>query len=177
MKSFDQIMFHLPKNGWLSDDEALALWTWAKRTTGAILEVGCYYGRSTCLLAELVRLVYSVDPFTGFDSGDPSGDRIEAAARKATARFGNVTIFRQRIEDWTPLRVGFAYLDGDHTYDGTLAQIDKALQCHPSIIAVHDVNDDGEGVKVRDAAIERLGPWTERVERLAVWDRRGFVGV
>lgn len=171
-------------DGWLSLPEAKLLWTTARSTEGIILEVGCYKGRSTVLLASLTgidgepRQVYSVDPFTGFDSADPSGDKVERAWRDNLARFGieNVTLFRRRIEDWQPRGgmsweelIGFAYLDGDHSYFGTCAQIERALATSARVLALHDVNDQGAGVFVEQAALELLGPWSERVERLAVW--------
>jgi hypothetical protein len=62
-----------------------------------------------------------------------------------------------------------AYLDGDHTYQGTYNQIKVAQRCLPSIIAIHDVNDNGGGKMIKEAALSLLGPWNERVERLAVW--------
>lgn len=48
----------------------------------------------------------------------------------------SVTLFRQRIEDWEPKDVGLAYIDGDHTYEGTRAQIAKSLDCWPSAILI-----------------------------------------
>jgi hypothetical protein len=46
----------------------------------------------------------------------------------------------------------------------------QALRCHPDYILVHDVNDVGEGKAIRDACLEVLGPWKERVGRLAAWE-------
>jgi hypothetical protein len=170
--TFDEVFPTLPATGWLTRAEAELLWTAAARCEGAILECGCYHGRSTCLLAALGRRVYAVDPFEGFDSDDPSGDRADRmlSANLQTRGIRNVDLFRQRIEDWTPRPVGLAYLDGEHKFDGTVRQIERALLCHPRVIAIHDVNDEGDGREVRDAALQLLGPWRERVERLAVWE-------
>lgn len=173
---FEDVYYDLPKNGWLSKPEAELLWRIAGGVSGPILEVGCYYGRSTCLLAALGRSVHSVDPFTGFDDGDPSGDAIHAAflANLAERNLTDVTWYRQRIEDWTPPEAttfGFAYLDGDHTYEGTKSQIKAALAAGVRRIAVHDVNDDGEGAAVKRACMIQFGgEWVERVERLAYWE-------
>jgi len=170
-KHFDRVFASLPTNGWLSYDEAKCLWRYARIAKGPILEVGCYHGRSTVLLAALGWRVYTVDSFAGFDSQDPTGSSVEAGFRLNLASRGitNVLLFREKIEDWEPRPVGFAYLDGDHTYLGTLAQIEKALPCGPLAIALHDVNDKGDGREVKRAALERLGMWRERIERLAVW--------
>lgn len=168
--TFDEAYLTIPGNGWLSREEARLLWDAAAQCEGSILEVGCYQGRSTCLLARLGRPVYAVDPFDGFDTAY-SGDELERMVlENLLARdLHNVTVYRQRIEDWTWRECGFAYLDGAHTYKGTLAQVDAALACGVKAVAVHDCNDDGGGKEVKRAAVERLGPWDERVERLAVW--------
>lgn len=174
MKTFEEVFETIPGKGWLSKQEAECLWRWASKVQGPILEVGCYNGRSTCLLAATGRPVFAVDPFAGFDSADPNGTETQASFLDALKERGieNVRLYRQRVEDWTPRTVGFAYLDGDHTYQGTLSQIRKALICGTSVVAVHDVNDGGGGLEIKRAATEQLGEWTERVERLAVWDLR-----
>lgn len=169
--TFDDAYETLPTHGWLTRAEAELLWMAASRCTGSILEVGSYHGRSTCLLAQLGRPVYAVDPFDGFDSDLP-GDEIEwrLKANLRTRNLTNVTVYRQRIEDWMARPCGFAFLDGDHTYRGTVNQIEVAQACGAQMIAIHDVNDSGGGLEVKRAVIERLGPWSERVERLAVWE-------
>ena len=166
---------NLPPEGWLSEAEARLLWETAKATSGAILEVGCYRGRSTVVLASLGRPVICVDSFAGFNDLDPDGSTTEIVFLETLKERGikNVTLFRSKVEAWdeTPHigKIGFAHLDGDHTASGTRAQILKALACKVRAIAVHDVNDDGEGVYVKRACMEVLGQWDERVERLAVW--------
>ena len=141
-------------------------------TEGPILEVGCYEGRSTCLLAATGRLVYAVDPFAGFSTQDPTGENTARIFLQNLSIRGltSVILFQESIERWGPRPVGLAYLDGEHTYRGTLTQILTALKCNPSIIALHDVNDTGGGVEVKRAAEQILGPWAGRVERLAWWD-------
>lgn len=170
--TFDELYDSLP-NGWLSRDEAELLWSAVNKTSGIILEVGCYEGRSTVLLASTYRRVVCVDPFEGFSDHDPSGMNTYNAWLHNVydgRRLYNVMLYGSRIETWEPQPMGFCYLDGDHSYKGTYDQIMKALACQPQAIAIHDVNDNGGGVEVKRAALELLGPWTERVERLAVWE-------
>jgi hypothetical protein len=176
---FDELYDSLPSHGWLTYNEARLLYDTAEPTSGPILEVGSYQGRSTCLLASLGRPVLAIDPFDGFHS-ELSGNDIYAALVANLQQRGyrdNVLIFRQKIEQWRSVignpQIGFAYLDGDHTYEGTLAQIVKTLELKVPVIAMHDVNDSGDGLQVKRAALEMLGSWTERVERLAVWKRLG----
>lgn len=200
MKDFNRIYNGLPSNGWLDRDEAELLWGSAQLTTGSILEVGCYHGRSTCLLAELGRPLFCVDPFKDFDSDDPTGTKIyEAWCRNladrcivcaigmpAAGSWGGlekcmkdngwstlVILHRKRIEEWKPRPVGFAYLDGDHTPVGTVNQLRAALECGAKSIGVHDVNDQGEGAKIKEVCLNVLGPWNHRVGRLAVWHLTG----
>lgn len=186
MLDFDQVFATLPADGWLSEAEARLLYSRALLTDGSILEVGCYKGRSTCLLASLGRLVHAVDPFRGFSEDDPGGEEIKRTFVTNVADRGHrlwnpkglgplptssaVVLWEMPVEEWPAHSVGFAYLDGDHTYEGTYRQIGKALQCRGlQAVAVHDVNDSGGGLEVKEAAVGMLGRWTERVERLAVW--------
>lgn len=172
--------------GWLTIEEALLLVSYAEKTEGPMVEVGSYQGRSAMLLAQLEdtefigglihRRLYCIDPWDDEFSTDMTGDQLFSAFRRNLYNLSGVThvdvvSMRMRIEDWTPDRsYEFLYLDGSHTYKGTIAQIDKALLCKPKVIAMHDVNDEGGGAEVKRAALERLGPWKERMGRLAVWE-------
>ena len=169
LPDFETVYTQLPTDGWLTKREAELLFSFALGTTGDILEIGGYLGRSTVLLAHLGRQVYTVDSFTGFAKWDPSGDKIERRFRDNVAPYENVTLYRQRIEDWEPRPCGFCYLDGEHSYIGTMAQIQVALKCQPTRVAAHDVNDKGGGLNVRRACLEVFGHWLKRVGRLAVW--------
>lgn len=188
-RTFEEVYETLPGTGWLTKEEARILWDCCERTRGPILEVGCYEGRSTVLLASHRRKEYLyandcglspqradyqilvVDPFKGFSDTDPLGVHTETRlwSNLGERSLDNVMVYRTKIEDWEPREVSFAYLDGNHTYQGTKDQIVRAIQCNPVIIAIHDVNDTGDGVEVKRAAVEMLGVWDYRVERLAVW--------
>ncbi len=170
MRTFDEVYTLLPGNGWLSEDEARLLWEVANATKGDILEVGCHQGRSSVLLAETFRRLHCVDPFVGFDSDDPSGEKACTAWLTNLASYLHVSLEMNHVENWTPQPMGFCYLDGDHTFDGTVAQITKALACKPHAIGIHDVNDTGGGEAVKRAALAMLGPWTRRSGRLATWE-------
>ncbi len=171
MKTFEEVYPDLPGTGWLTEGEARLLWDFAGQFEGPVLEVGCYFGRSTVLLANLGRLLLCVDPFDGF-TDDHSGVEIRNAwyANIESRGLLNVRQAQCKIEDWLyPLPVGFAYLDGDHTAEGTRAQIEFALDHGAEGIAIHDVNDSGGGLPIKEVALKMLGPWEDRVERLATW--------
>jgi hypothetical protein len=169
---FHDVYESLPATGWLTRAEAKLLWSAAIAQTGPILEVGSYHGRSTVLLAATGRDVYAVDPFGGFSTEDPSGDDTYRALVENlhTRAIGNVTIFRYRIEDWHIRPVTMAYLDGDHTPKGTARQVSIALRAGARIIAMHDVNDSGDGLLIKKVAEGALGQHYKREGRMAVWE-------
>jgi len=171
MKTFEEVYETLPGTGWLSKDEAYLLWDSARGYEGSILEVGCYFGRSTVLLANLGRPLYCVDPFDGF-TDDYTGDHIHSQFLGNLKDRGLVDVmtFRMRVEDWVSRpKVGFAYLDGDHTYEGTVAQIRAALDCEAKGIAIHDVSNSGGGLPISKAAFEMLGRTYDKAGTMAVW--------
>lgn len=168
---FDTVWQTIPGQGWLTEDEGRLLWDVARSTTGPILEVGSYQGRSTCLLAELGRPVYAVDPFDNFDS-DLSGDEVYSRLMKNLEyrQIENVRVIRSKIEevminqiisDYQPWPIGFAYLDGDHSYVGTQDQIWAAhglAGLHNKLtFCVHDYATSGGGLEVK-RAIESFSP-------------------
>lgn len=165
--TFQQLFDRLPSNGWLTESEARLLWD---NASGTILEVGSYYGRSTVLLAHRGKVI-SVDPFDHFDSDDPSGNKIYERFLENVAGLP-VENYKMRIEEWGYEPVDFAFLDGDHTYKGTINQIQKALECNPKIIAIHDFSNSHGGILVQSAAIELLGEPHELVETMALWRRK-----
>lgn len=171
MIDFKAVFDMLPANGWLTEDEARLLWNSVRLTDGPILEVGSYHGRSTCLLASLDRPVYSVDPFSNFSTEDPGGDATYRSLLDNLYSRGlsdHVAVFRMRIEEWDPLPCGFAYLDGDHTYDGSLQQINAALLCGVGRLCIHDYCNDGQGAEVARAASDcRRLKLLDRVGRMA----------
>jgi hypothetical protein len=174
-------------HGWLTWDEGLLLATYAAITDGPMVEVGSYLGRSAMLLAQLPereapalkRRLYCVDSWTDEFSTDYSGDEMYrqflANINGLRVKVSGIDIVpvRRRVEEWDGpargLTAEFVYLDGDHTYEGTLAQLDKARNLQPCYIAAHDVNDSGGGKFVKTACTGALGHWRERLGRLAVW--------
>lgn len=166
----------LTSHGWLDLEEALLLVSAAEQTEGTIVEIGSYYGRSAMLLAHLRRKLICIDPWEDtFPAPNATGAQVYAHFIANICSLGisdTVYPLKMRVEDWAPVPAGLVYCDGDHSFQGTLNQIQKALQCNPTIIAAHDVNDSGGGIKVKRACLDLLGPWQERVGRLAIWKIR-----
>lgn len=147
-------------HGWLTVEEAELLVEYAE---GPIVEVGSYQGRSACLLALMGFDVHCIDPWPD------EAVYLKFVANVRELGLRNVTWERVLVEDAATVQAETAYLDGDHTFNGTLDQITYAQKCGASIIAVHDVNDSGEGLAVKEAAVSTFGAWSDRVGRLAVW--------
>lgn len=171
MKDFDAAFARITSHGWLTKEEGRLLVKYAEKTSGPIVEVGSYLGRSAMLLGQLGRVVYCIDPWDDSFDSELTGNEIynRFLSNICTLEIDVVPV-RLRVEEWVPIPAEFVYLDGDHTKEGTHSQITVALSCRPVFIAIHDISDGGEGVAIRDVALERLGEWTERVERLAVWE-------
>lgn len=171
--TFADVFDRLPSHGWLTRDEADLLWRAASAASGPFLEIGSYHGRSAVLLGNLAATrethLYCVDPWDDTFTTDLPGAEIY---RRFLANVEGlpIVVCRCRVENWRECpEVGLAYLDGDHSYEGTRLQLRKAIRCRAGVIAVHDVNDDGQGAEIKRACLEMLGPWRERVGRLAVW--------
>ena len=159
----------LPPGG-LFDDEAELLWEWASTTEGTMLEVGSAYGRSAVLLGNLAkdqgRELICVDPWAG-----EHGEKLYRLFLKNIKGLP-VDPQRMRIEDWKPRPVGFAYLDGDHGYEATKAQIEKALASGAPVIAVHDYGEEQGAILVTAAVHDMLGKPTARASRMVVYWRK-----
>lgn len=171
LRQFRDALGRATGDGWLTTDEALLLACAANLTAGPLVEVGSYMGRSAMVLAASGRRLYCVDPWADGFSDSLSGQEIyrRFLANIAKVPGADVAPVRCRVEDWPGVPAEFVYLDGDHTYAGTLAQLDAAARCGAKVVAVHDVDERGGGAEVLRACLERLGPTAERTGRLAVW--------
>jgi hypothetical protein len=167
--SFEDIYETIPGNGWLSMPEAQLLWNSARIWDGPILEVGCHHGRSTVLLSSLGRLVYAVDPFVDFDSDDREGKIAFREFNRNINERGitNIQLYKTKIEKWEPQRIGFAYLDGDHTYAGTMFQIKMAKNCAANAVCIHDYSQRGDGLHIVKAIKDSGLEVNKLVERMA----------
>ena len=128
---------------------------------GEVLEIGSFKGRSTVILARSARLagdarVSAVDPMTAPSITDPDlrGEASSLADFEANLSRAGVREFvdlHQRFSHelataWTrPLRL--LWIDGDHTYEGTKADLDgfKPHLSDGAVVAIHDVLHEFEG--------------------------------
>jgi predicted O-methyltransferase YrrM len=150
----------------------------APPTSGVILEIGSFKGKSTVGLASVAiryRLgdVVAVDPFTAPSSTDPrlqgqasSYDDFMRTLREAGCA-DRVEVHRALSRDvareWSrPIRL--LWIDGDHTYEGAKQDVDRFAPylADGAIVAMHDVLHNFDGpirVFVEDVLrSDRYGP-------------------
>lgn len=123
----------------LNFDEAALLWKSVRNTKGPILEIGRRHGGSTMLLAMAGgdRMVTSVDI-------DPAHHPVADAffRRPEVARRLDLVIADSRVPRTG--RIGFAFVDGDHTYEGVAADVAAlwdnliAMEEAVPLVAFHD---------------------------------------
>ncbi len=122
---------------------------------GEVLEIGCFKGKSTTLLAKSVALagghrVVAVDPLNFPSVTDPEHSQPEnlPAEFRATLEANGI---QDRVEfhqmtsqalapNWDrPLRL--LWIDGDHTYAGAMSDVELFAKhlATGAIIAIHDV--------------------------------------
>ncbi len=134
-------------------DEAAVLWKAVKATSGNILEIGRNLAGSTVLLAAAAgpdRDIYSIDNRSNEDRA--CKNYLANAANKGRV---HLLVADSRVPLPT-LRFGFLFIDGDHSFDGVLADVVahwNALQLsgeHPALVAFHDALPN-DNFKWRDA--------------------------
>lgn len=153
-------------NGWMSHQE-LEFLARAARGLTKILEVGCFKGRSTRVLADNCSgNVYALDPWNGpyrYEDGRvflTMGDEHFKEFVKNTQSCNNIIICRGTLTEYVdhlPV-MDFIFLDGDHRYEEVKSDINNSLKLLRSggILAGHDyTHNDWPGVK--KAVDELLG--------------------
>jgi len=134
-------------------DEAALLWKAVKATSGNILEIGRNLAGSTVLLAAAAgpsRKIYSID----------NRSNEERACKDYLARPENNRRVHLLVADSRAplpnLRFGFLFVDGDHTFEGVLADVlahwnaVQSVGQQAALIAFHDALPN-DNFKWRDA--------------------------
>lgn len=156
--------------GWLEDDEADLLIAAAQQalrslpTAPAIVEIGSYCGRSTVVLASVVRemaspaRVYAIDPHTGqvgaagqnLHQGTPTFERFQRNIGRAELDPQVVSIRQHSYEvNWNQ-PISLLLIDGLHDYDNVARDVAHFAPwvAAKGYIAFHDYADYYPGVRL-----------------------------
>lgn len=114
--------------GWYELDELRALWRMCRRAVRyeGILEVGCFAGRTSSLLAQFVQTLRRPVPLTFIDPFQPrfmGGVDMRTVRQTFTRCLGEIgtpyTLIEKRTIDTTPAdlpeRIDLLHVDGDHS--------------------------------------------------------------
>lgn len=121
--------------GWLGIDDARFLYQMARKTSGSIIEIGAYRGRSTISLAfgarETGSIVYSIDPHAVFDGvlGGRFGPSDRVAYYRNLLKAGLVeyaalvNLTSSQVASCWRDDIALLFVDGDHRYEAVKADI------------------------------------------------------
>lgn len=132
----------------------------------SIAEIGCLHGRSSfALLGACEGPVYCIDPW------DPEHDSDCYASFMAfCGRFDNLRVIRgcsPAVADQVP-DVDFTFIDGDHSYEGTKADIEAWLPKTRKVLAGHDYTHP-EYAGVKKAVDEVVGDRMRVEGKTSIW--------
>lgn len=165
--------------GWMSELELRWLAEQAS-THRAIAEIGCWKGRSTCVLAAHTQgRVWVIDHWLGQLCDPAAGPTIEVRAHGAEAIYqaflANLAPWHDRVAvlrlssaeaatAFAPASLDFVFIDGAHDYEGCAADIQayRPLLTPGGLLAGHDYSEYGRSKGVVRAVDELVGP-TEHV--------------
>lgn len=146
-------------NGWLHEDEQLALrrWCFGKE----VLELGSFQGLSSCCIASTAKKLVCVDTFDGRGTVEP-GDHQDIFWRNITAveRRAKVTAIKGEFAEVLPTitdQFDLIFIDGSHDYESVKQDIELAqpLLKHGGRLLMHDYGESDPGVvKAVDELIE-----------------------
>lgn len=152
-------------DGWLSVDEAIALFELARSLPGerpVVVEIGSWQGKSSVVLAKGLRgkagaRLHCIDPFDGSATDASAGEyasKLAAGSQPLRDAFTAnlaaagvlqlVTALAGRSHDFAPTfttPIDLLFLDGDHAHDAVARDVREwAPKIRPGgLLAMHDV--------------------------------------
>jgi predicted O-methyltransferase YrrM len=143
----------------------LCEWANEQGANNKAVEIGSYSGEGTVVIAKHFKEVMAVDPWmNGYDINDVASQQcpmkfVFEAFKERTTPLGNVLYTRGKsldvLEYFKDGQLDFIYIDGDHRYEGVLADLKgwrKKLR-EGGIMAGHDWS----WKSVKMALLEEIG--------------------
>jgi hypothetical protein len=153
--------------GWMSSLELQWLSEQAV-THDVIVELGCYYGRSTRALADhCPGTVYAVDNWEMLWEKEKTFRKFQENLSSSKGRVVPVHADHMNIGQWLYKRPNMVFIDGDHRYDNVYHDIEYWLAwCAPgALFCGHDYT---EGWDV-DRAVRAFFPHAKLVPETSIW--------
>lgn len=166
----EQIFLDLGIPGMLRREDALKLYELAYFSIGDVLELGCFKGLSTSILAQAVidakrgHTVTTVDMGLRYLVVARKNLTLRGLGRVVTMKWGDGAGVCRRLAEGGR-RFGFVFVDHSHTYDAVAAACDHLprLMLKGGFCLFHDFNDEKNtdpsepDYGVSQAVIDRLG--------------------
>jgi hypothetical protein len=149
--------------GWMSEEE-LAWLHYQAMLSSSVVEVGCWKGRSTyALLTGCLGPVYAVDHFKGSPSEIETNHRealnadIHGIFLNNVGWFNNLRVLKmssleaaQQFNDQNK-KADTVFIDAEHTYEATLADINTWMPLCARMLCGHDLNFKEIKMALRDS--------------------------
>ncbi len=130
-------------DGWLTDKEAVGLYSIASRLSrnATVVEIGSWQGKSTFCIAKGLAsgIVYAIDPFNADGGFDVESDREYKQKKGSEDLLENFTSNMERLEVLKKIvvkqgysyqfqgdisSINFLFIDGDHSIEGCKTDFD-----------------------------------------------------
>lgn len=155
--NFDHIR-HIPSDHSIGNSQIRALFRWASVVDGNAVEIGSFYGRSTAVIAQGLKIaekggkVFAVDPHASrvskydffLENLKKSGirDRVIPVRERS-----EIALQQLQPKELFDTKIGLLFIDGDHSYEGIkkdFGWID--LVYRGGVIAFHDYTEKYPGI-------------------------------
>ena len=149
--------------GWMTRAELEWLYEKAKDMQ-SVVEIGSFKGRSTYVLASACNgdsgKVYAVDPFTGAATPEAGKSTFEDFIKNC-GHFKNLTVLKKMSQEaatseHVPADVDMVFLDGDHSYEAVMEDLETWTPRAKKLLCGHDLTDPNNP-GVRQALYEFFG--------------------
>ncbi len=169
LHSIDQIYTHLTKQ------EKLKLYQLASKKHGVFVEIGSYFGSSSCFIAEGMMKngandssLYCIDTWENNAMSEGIRDTFGEFS-KNTVKYDHII---RPLRGWSydvaknfDKKIDFIFIDGDHSYEGVKKDVDLWIpKLNPgALVVMHDI---GWAEGVQRVVMEDISPVAKHEGRL-----------